>query len=125
MSECLARLQAFLQAHPLKHHYNWGNISTDLMRGKPLATVVTNELKRTGVLMSEESMKRVLANTKPDEPVFILCGRDALAPSTIREWASQARARGTAPMKVAGALLIAENMERWQEEHPDLVKVPD
>ena len=125
MSECLARLQAFLQTHPLKHHHNWGNISTDLMRGKPLATVATDELKRTGALMSEESMKRVLANTKSDEPVFVLCGRDQLAPGVIREWASQARARGTAPMKVAGALLIAENMERWQEEHPDLVKVPD
>jgi hypothetical protein len=125
MSECLIRLQAFLQAHPLKHYYNWGNVSTDLVRGKPIITVVTNELHRTGVLMSNESMKRVLDNTKPDEPVFVLCGRDQLAPGVIREWASQARARGTAPMKVAGALIIAESMERWQEEHPDLVKVPD
>ena len=70
-------------------------------------------------------MKRVLANTKSDEPVFVLCGRDKLAPSVIREWAAQAAKHGAPHSKTATAIVIADNMERWQEEHPELVKVPD
>lgn len=127
MSEYLERLQAFIQAHPTKFAHNFGSVSVgmDLMRGMSVSRVVMRELHRRGVLMSNESMKRVLQNTQPDEPVFVLCGRDALAPSIIREWASQAAARGAAHSKTASALVIAEKFEQWQEEHPDLVKVPD
>lgn len=75
--------------------------------------------------MTNQSMKRVLDNTKLDEPVFVLCARDVVAPTIVREWAARAMARGAPPSKTTTAIIIAENMEKWQSEHPDLVKVPD
>lgn len=125
MSEHRTRLLDLINSFPVKWHNNWGNISVGLMRGTPLTTCLMDELYRVGKTMSNQSMKRVLDNTKPDEPVFILCGRDATAPTIIRAWAAEARARGTSDQKTAGAIAIAENMEQWQREHPELVKVPD
>lgn len=92
------------------------------MRRRYERTVSPGHAKDT---MSNQSMKRVLDNTKLDEPVFVLCARDAVAPSVVREWASRAMARGAPPSKTVPAIVIAENMEKWQSEHPELVKVPD
>lgn len=66
-----------------------------------------------------------LENCKADEPRFILCARDPSAPTVVREWADRAGALGAPAEKTVGARIVAENMERWQEEHPELVKVPD
>ena len=60
----------------------------------------------------------------PDEPLFVLLGRDKLAPGLVRVWADEredAVARGDAPEadreKIAEARACAVRMERWREQN--------
>lgn len=60
----------------------------------------------------------------PDEPLFVLLGRDKLAPGLVRAWADEredAVARGDAPEadreKIAEARACAVRMERWREQN--------
>ena len=65
-----------------------------------------------------------LGRTRPDEPIFILCGRDRCAPKTIRQWVENARNMGCQnEEKLADAMQLAVTMERWQAEN--FGKVPD
>lgn len=57
----------------------------------------------------------------PDEPVFVLLGRDLAAPGTVRQWAYQrerAIVAGEKPeedrAKVAEARALARTMEQWR-----------
>ena len=61
------------------------------------------------------------ANAKPDEPMFILLGRDPGAGSLVRRWASDREARGEDPAKVADARACADAMDEWARS---LGKVP-
>lgn len=56
------------------------------------------------------------ANAEPDEPMFILLGRDTRAPSLVDEWADVSEARGTDPAKVAEARACADAMRRWRKD---------
>lgn len=75
--------------------------------------------------MATKHNERCFQNSADDEPVFTLCARDKVAPATVRDWADRAGAIGAPPEKTVKARQIAEEMDRWQEEHPELVKVPD
>jgi hypothetical protein len=53
------------------------------------------------------------ANAKPDEPMFVLLGRDPMAGSLVREWAWRREAIGEDPVKVAEAKSCAEQLDAW------------
>ena len=64
------------------------------------------------------------ANLIPeDEPVFLLRGQDALAPSILLDWASRLRALGGDPEMVDLVRIQAQRMIAWQNEHG--CKIPD
>lgn len=58
-----------------------------------------------------------------DEPVFLLRGQDALAPSLILDWASRMRSLGGDPEMGELAREQAKRMIIWQNEN--CVKIPD
>lgn len=49
----------------------------------------------------------------PDEPLFILRGRDSLAAGIVREWASIAGDTICPAEKVAEAFALADRMDQW------------
>ena len=53
------------------------------------------------------------ANAEPDEPMFILLGRDPMAGALVLEWAELRKARGEDPEKLAEAIACAEAMNAW------------
>ncbi len=53
------------------------------------------------------------ANAEPDEPMFILLGRDRDAASLVRLWALMRHAAGEDEKKVTEALQCAEAMDGW------------
>jgi hypothetical protein len=55
----------------------------------------------------------VLAVTNPNEPVFILRGRDMLAPAAVFAWARSAERHGVGLKKLAGAWDVAGKMLSW------------
>jgi hypothetical protein len=64
------------------------------------------------------------ANAMPDEPMFVLLGRDPLAPYHVREWAelrAEAIRTGNKPdsdwAMVEEARECADNMEHWRKEN--------
>jgi hypothetical protein len=63
------------------------------------------------------------ARALPDEPMFILLGRDRCAPDAIRRWADE-RTRlaieedwSEDPERITDAVDTADAMERWRVEH--------
>ncbi len=54
------------------------------------------------------------ANALPDEPMFILLGRDRHAPDLVRAWADSREKAGEDPVKVAEARQCADAMDRWR-----------
>lgn len=54
------------------------------------------------------------ANAEPDEPLFILRGRDERAPALVEAWADASQKKGTAPEKVAEARSCAAEMRAWR-----------
>lgn len=55
------------------------------------------------------------ANADPDEPLFVLLGRDQDAPTLVECWADRREARGEDPAKVAEARACAMAMHLWHE----------
>lgn len=53
------------------------------------------------------------ANAEPDEPMFVLLGRDPLAGALVRLWAETRRGMGEDPKKVAEALKCADALDAW------------
>lgn len=60
----------------------------------------------------------------PDEPMFVLLGRDRAAPQLVREWMSIHQALGdTEQEKMKEAYFCALEMERWRERGEDWTEV--
>jgi hypothetical protein len=69
------------------------------------------------------------ANAGPDEPMFVLLGRDAQAPTLVRQWATargmallqQMRGRadlgGDEARQIQEAFACADAMEAWRRTH--------
>lgn len=53
------------------------------------------------------------ANAEPDEPMFVLLGRDALGGQLVRLWALERHRNGEDEEKVAEALKCANAMDDW------------
>jgi hypothetical protein len=59
-------------------------------------------------------------------PVFVLIASDHSAPERVREWAAAVELfYGRPTDKTRGARMIALEMEQWQRDNPEHVKVPD
>lgn len=56
------------------------------------------------------------ANAEPDEPVFVLLGRDPMASALVEFWATTRELRGEDPEKVAEARACADAMAAWARE---------
>lgn len=56
------------------------------------------------------------ANAEPDEPMFVLLGRDKDAPDLVQEWASRREREHEDPEVVREAMQCAANMRRYREE---------
>lgn len=52
-------------------------------------------------------------NAHPDEPMFVLLGRDPWASELVRLWAAGRASAGEDPSKVAEARACADQMEAW------------
>ena len=55
------------------------------------------------------------ANAKPDEPLFVLLGRDKHAPALVRLWAEMRELDGEDSEKVVEALSCAREMEVYRD----------
>lgn len=88
----------------------------------------TREDAKPGTAMSAFMLAAVgegcLGRSQPEEPVFTLVARDKAASMIVREWADLVERMGGNAEKVADARRIADDMERWREEHGG-GKVPD
>ncbi len=58
-----------------------------------------------------------LNKTRNDEPLFILRANDPTAPQTVRLWAAM-NADRRSPDKLAEAMHVAEDMEKWNASQP-------
>ncbi len=58
-----------------------------------------------------------------DEPVFIVRGRDAIAPAAIRAWADELASKGGEPHAVNRVRLYANEVEEWGRKNG--AKLPD
>jgi hypothetical protein len=72
---------------------------------------------------AEEIKNGCLSKVAEDEPVFVLRAKDGLAPTVVKIWALIAKQAGVLDEKCVEAILLAEEMERWQERNGS--KVPD
>jgi hypothetical protein len=62
-----------------------------------------------------------------DEPVFLIRAQDKAGPGAVRAWAEIAQVSGAAgcsPRMYQEALAVADNMERWADDHQPY-KIPD
>ncbi len=57
------------------------------------------------------------ANAEPEEPMFILLGRDKHAPTLVWLWATLRELDGEDPAKVKEARECAANMMGWAHDH--------
>jgi hypothetical protein len=56
------------------------------------------------------------ANAEPDEPMFVLLGRDEHAPALVRAWASIRKGQNEDLSKVQEALDCAKAMEEYRKK---------
>ena len=61
------------------------------------------------------------ANAEPDEPMFVLLGRDRHGSALVRQWADTRETMGEDPAKVQEARDCADAMDAWLKK---LGKVP-
>ena len=57
------------------------------------------------------------ASAEPDEPMFVLLGRDKHAPTLVWLWATLRELDGENPATVAEARLCAAEMLKWAHDH--------
>lgn len=71
--------------------------------------------------LADEIEFGALAGVAPTEPLFVLCGRDRLAPQAVKAWIDLARLSNVPDYKLESAHLAIEAMERWPGErhYPD------
>jgi hypothetical protein len=62
-----------------------------------------------------------LAGVAKDEPIFVLCGRDRVAPTAIKAWIEAARLSNVPDAKLESAHVAIEAMEAWpgDRHYPD------
>lgn len=67
-----------------------------------------------------------LNKSEPDEPLFVLCARDPIAPDAVMRWAFIAEQQGThEPAKIEEARALAAQMEEWRLKNRPRVRVEE
>lgn len=74
--------------------------------------------------LKEELSNGVLSRLDPEEPIFVLRARDALAPKAVEAWIKLAWEFIDKSKRKEATDLLAK-MNAWQREHPERVKFPD
>ncbi len=74
-------------------------------------------------LKKEELITGCFAKAHDDEPLFVLCSTDSLAPDVVRHWIALAQAAGAEPEKIKGAKSLLYDMVEWQATYG--AKIPD
>jgi hypothetical protein len=69
--------------------------------------------------------KKSIAKIPDDEPVFCLFGRDRLAKAVVRFWIDEAERAGVNHDKILRAKGHLKDMEDFELQHSDRVKLPD
>lgn len=76
--------------------------------------------------MPSECCKTTWNRIPDDEPVFILRGKDLLAPLRVKAWIAEAVKSGVVPAeKIEGAKAHYEAMLEFQKENKVRCKMPD
>jgi hypothetical protein len=72
-------------------------------------------------LLANEIEFGSLSGLAKDEPVFVLCGRDRLAPTAIQAWINAARVSNVPDHKLESAHRTMEAMNGWtgDRHYPD------
>lgn len=65
-----------------------------------------------------------MAKAEPDEPYFVLLGRDKHAAELVRKWATQRHAEGEDGEVVMEALGIAADMDKFHMQHDARLRPP-
>lgn len=73
-----------------------------------------------GTMSKPDKFDPKLYRIPGDEPIFILRGQDATAPTFVEAWADSAERYGVNPEKVAAARACAAKMRAWRNR-----KTPD
>lgn len=73
-------------------------------------------MRKAEELRSERSC---LNKAAPNEPIFVLRGKDPLAAITVRHWATMSEGVHE-PEKLAEARALADLMDRWRNPPPEL-----
>lgn len=60
-----------------------------------------------------------------DEPVFLLRARDVTSVDVLKEYQRQSVLLSADPTHVRSLDNVISNFKAWQDENPELVKVPD
>lgn len=73
------------------------------------------------VTLADELQFGSLAAIGKNEPLFVICGRDRLAQTTIKAWIDAARLSNVPDYKLESAHLAIEAIDRWpgQRHYPD------
>lgn len=65
-------------------------------------------------MTAKEGLKYISEKiTNPEEPIFILRGRDTLASIAVLDWARAAEGAGVREQKVCDAIKVAVKMRAW------------
>jgi len=75
--------------------------------------------------MPKECCKDTWQRIPDDEPVFIIRGKDKLAPRAILAWLDAAREAGVNVDKLTRAEEHLVAVIEFQEQHPERCKIPD
>lgn len=66
---------------------------------------------------SEPGFYSYLGKAEPNEPVFVLLGRDPQAPDLVRRWADERDRLGESRDRVAEAYALAKQMEDYAKAY--------
>jgi len=61
----------------------------------------------------------------PDEPIFIIRGKDLISPDTVRQWIEDAERAGVNPNKISRAREHLVGILEFQRLFPERCKIPD
>jgi hypothetical protein len=80
------------------------------------------EVTKAEVLEAAARGDGVLGRTQDDEPIFVMTGRDPIAPLRVDAWATLAEAHGFHE-KAAAARLVADRMRSWRAKQEQAAKL--
>lgn len=69
--------------------------------------------------------QETIAKVAGDEPVFVLRGKDLLAPHLVGAWIAAAQIAGVPQDKIDRARDHYRDMLQFQMQHPERCKIPD